>query len=396
MGGDGAEDITIAVILVSFNDGAKINADKTITVRRGMSLADAIRDHPALTSVNVLKNGITETGLKGIAAVFKGSKTISSVCGATGPELDLSDQGLGAEDAKIVGLELEYNRSLSSLDIKSNNIGGYYTAAYAGQAPRSQVFSSTPEGPRAIIEAIKCNAALACEDGFYHEWSLNSLWPQSETHCVNKANLTVRAAPSSEGEQVGQLSKGAKISVVEEEGEWFQIKHEAGTAWVRGTVRHHRYLVDLPREFKFASTDPNQEPQDDDPAVLLANGVCLHCGKEKKAHRSKGALTSIDLAQTRIPEPQVEEIRRLLRMKKLRALHSDDALTDLDISSSGLGVEEAKVVAAYIKSNLVLVSLNISNNGLEDAGMEYIADALGSNVRCIFRSFLYHYAVSVI
>jgi hypothetical protein len=46
MGGDGGEGVHIPVILISFNDGAKIHAEKAVTVKRGVSLADAIADHP--------------------------------------------------------------------------------------------------------------------------------------------------------------------------------------------------------------------------------------------------------------------------------------------------------------------------------------------------------------
>ena len=48
-------------------------------------------------------------------AVLKRSKTLKSICGASGPELDLSGQRLGAGDAKVVAIELQYNGALAKL-----------------------------------------------------------------------------------------------------------------------------------------------------------------------------------------------------------------------------------------------------------------------------------------
>jgi hypothetical protein len=47
MGGDGAENITIPVVMVSFNTGAQIRAmaEMTVTIKRSFSLTDALKNH---------------------------------------------------------------------------------------------------------------------------------------------------------------------------------------------------------------------------------------------------------------------------------------------------------------------------------------------------------------
>jgi hypothetical protein len=47
MGGDGGENITIPVVMVSFNTGMQIRAlaAMSVTINRSLSLTDAIRDH---------------------------------------------------------------------------------------------------------------------------------------------------------------------------------------------------------------------------------------------------------------------------------------------------------------------------------------------------------------
>jgi signal peptide peptidase-like protein 2B len=47
MGGDGAENITIPVVMVSFNTGAKIKAlaAMTVSIKKSLSLTDALKNH---------------------------------------------------------------------------------------------------------------------------------------------------------------------------------------------------------------------------------------------------------------------------------------------------------------------------------------------------------------
>ena len=72
--------------------------------------------------MNILKNDIRDEGLEAMEAALKKSKTLKSICGASGPELDLSRRDLGAKDAKVVAIELKYNGTLTSLNLASNRI----------------------------------------------------------------------------------------------------------------------------------------------------------------------------------------------------------------------------------------------------------------------------------
>ena len=106
--------------------------DKTITeldvsgqnlgVEGALVVGRYLQNNGALTSVNILKNHIEDEGLPAMEAALKESKALKSICGAIGQELDLSGQHLGAEDAKVVAIELKYNRALSSLDLSDNTI----------------------------------------------------------------------------------------------------------------------------------------------------------------------------------------------------------------------------------------------------------------------------------
>eukprot|EP00935_MAST-01C_sp_MAST-1C-sp1_P001408 g1408.t1 len=51
---------------------------------------------------------------------------------------------------------------------------------------------------------------------------------------------------------------------------------------------------------KFISSAPDVDGQDHDPGVPLATGICLHCGQPKDQHRTKGALTSLNISSNNI------------------------------------------------------------------------------------------------
>ena len=70
----------------------------------------------------ILNNGIGDEGLRAIEAAFQESRTLKTICGATGTVLDLSGRELGVEGAKMVAIELKYNGALRSLNISSNQM----------------------------------------------------------------------------------------------------------------------------------------------------------------------------------------------------------------------------------------------------------------------------------
>ena len=78
----------------------------------------------ALSSLNILKNDIGEEQIQNLIKI-KQQKGMISICGLKQgqSEADFSNQELDAEDAKIIGLDIQDNGALSSLDISNNNLG---------------------------------------------------------------------------------------------------------------------------------------------------------------------------------------------------------------------------------------------------------------------------------
>jgi Ran GTPase-activating protein (RanGAP) involved in mRNA processing and transport len=140
-------------------------------------LADVIPSMGAISSVNLLKNGIPMEQAKVLANILKEHPTLKSLCGNNGneTELDMSGKEIGAIGAIILAPEIAGNGALTSLNLAKNDIGGYlddntyaFIATPEGIAalnlvvhtPLSYVLLLT-SGPAAIADAIKDMRALS-------------------------------------------------------------------------------------------------------------------------------------------------------------------------------------------------------------------------------------------
>jgi hypothetical protein len=74
--------------------------------------------------VNLLKNNIGDEQMQSLIKIKK-EKGMASLCGLHQgqTEADFSNQGLGAEDAKLIASDIQDMGSLASLDISNNSIG---------------------------------------------------------------------------------------------------------------------------------------------------------------------------------------------------------------------------------------------------------------------------------
>ena len=104
----------------------------------------------ASNSINLLKNNLGEDGLAHIATAWEQSNTLKSICGiaagattdtcgiaAGATTADLSGRGIDAVSARIIALELRFNRALISLNLHWNGIGVGGAKAIADSLPQS-------------------------------------------------------------------------------------------------------------------------------------------------------------------------------------------------------------------------------------------------------------------
>jgi Ran GTPase-activating protein (RanGAP) involved in mRNA processing and transport len=134
----------------------------------------------ALTSLHVKQNGIPQREMREIIAIAMRMDSMKILCEVpfkdkTLIELDVSGKNLGTEGALVIAEYLDGNRTLSSLNLASNCIGGYQDIS----SPFT--FHATPEGrtfvlplyhycsysvlisigPAAIADAIKDMGAIS-------------------------------------------------------------------------------------------------------------------------------------------------------------------------------------------------------------------------------------------
>ena len=99
-----------------------------------------------------------EEGTKLICEAMKGNKTVKEL--DLSGIIDLSGQVIsnigGAAGAEHVAALLRDSTSVTSINLASNNIGGYYPP----EAQSADDFIATPEGPQAIADAIRVSASL--------------------------------------------------------------------------------------------------------------------------------------------------------------------------------------------------------------------------------------------
>ena len=122
---------------------------KYFGVEGGMVVAGLIPVMGGLTKLSLERNNLEEEGTKAICEALKQNKTLK--------ELDISggDYGSigGSAGAKHVARMLGVNGGLTSLNLSSNLIGGYWD-----HKQETNVF--TPEGTKAIADALLVNGAL--------------------------------------------------------------------------------------------------------------------------------------------------------------------------------------------------------------------------------------------
>ena len=103
----------------------------------------------------IFKNNLGDEGIGIITSAVEGKEI--SLCGAEPgqTDLDLSKQGLGPEDAKIIAWELSagfVSTSMTSVNLADNFLGGYYDG--------DGEFVSDMSGIKAIADALHVSTSL--------------------------------------------------------------------------------------------------------------------------------------------------------------------------------------------------------------------------------------------
>jgi hypothetical protein len=148
--------------LVDGNPVVEIYCDgdiKTMYISGIIALANAIKDMGAISSVNLLKNGIGIDQAHVLVSNLKDHPTLKSLCGNKGNEvkLDMSGKMNGAAGAIMLVPEITDNGALSVLSLKNNGLltkgaGKALAQALAGNSVLTEV-------------NVSCQAGYTWDDG---------------------------------------------------------------------------------------------------------------------------------------------------------------------------------------------------------------------------------------
>ena len=112
-----------------------------------VALAPAIAANGGLTALNLSSNSLKDEGVNAVCKAIQSNKETKLA------SLNFSSNGIGPVGANAVAAMVAVTGGLTSLNLSSNDIGGYWD-----DDQKTIVF--TPEGPKAIADALFVKGAL--------------------------------------------------------------------------------------------------------------------------------------------------------------------------------------------------------------------------------------------
>lgn len=115
---------------------------------------------------------------------------------------------------------------------------------------------------------------------------------------VTASSLRVRNTPSLEGQQIGSKKKGSMVEILSQEGDWYQIEHRDGSAYVAA-----EYVQT--GEATAVTVEEYKEQQATEAAVNVGNGeldllaAIIQCEAGGESHTGKVAVGAVIMNRVR-------------------------------------------------------------------------------------------------
>ena len=301
------------------------------------ALADALTENKSLTKLNLYSNNIGDPGAAALADALTKNKSLT--------ELYLSNNNIGALGAAALAAAFTENKSLTKLNLYSNNIGDPGAAALAAALTKNksltELYLSNNNigalGTAALADALTKNKSLT------------------------KLNLSVNTIgdPGAAG-LADALTKNKSLTVL------YLINNNIGDPGAAG-------LADALTKNKSLTVLYLINNNIGDPgAAALADALT----KNK-------SLTELYLFNNNIGDPGAAALADALTKNK--------SLTQLDLSCNNIGALGAAALADALTKNKSLTELDLSNNNIGDPGAAALADALTKNKSLAKLNLSYHH-----
>jgi Leucine-rich repeat (LRR) protein len=280
-----------------------------------ITIADAIKDMRAISSVNLLKNSIPVKQAQELVKIMQSKEKLTTLCGLSKEEtkLDFSNQGLDAGDAVLIANDISDMRALSTLVLKDNRL-------------------ATKAAGEALAKALAGNSALKELDVSSNNWK-NAYGEGDGPGFAMELAVGIR--------DNGALTK-FDISKCE-------LMAEGGKVLAAG-LKGNQVITEL-------NISDNELGMKSDGISAEMSGIIAIAD----AIPDMGAMTRLNLSNNRMDTKEAGEALGGM-------LQVNSTLKELDISANhsmgGGNAAFAKGMAAGLVDNGAMTSLNVSNNSL--------------------------------
>jgi Ran GTPase-activating protein (RanGAP) involved in mRNA processing and transport len=345
------KDPTLATL--SFRDGHLSDAGAQI-------LAGALKTHTALTTLDLRYNRLGDAGAQALAEALKTNTTLTT--------LNLEGNQLGDASAQVLAETLKIHTALTSLGLSRNRLGDAGAQALA-EALKIHTALTVLElgwnqlgdtGAQALAEALKTNTALTTLELWNNRLGNASAQSLAEALKTNAALTTLHLGTNQIGEEGAQaladaLKTNAALTTLHLGTN--QIG-EAGVQALTEALKTNTVLTSL---------DLSDNRLGDAGVQALTEAL-----------KTNTVLTSLDLSDNRLGDAG-KRSRGVINAYLVRnRMQKDSTLTYLNLNNQ-LGAAGVQALAAVLKTNTTLTSLDLDSNQLGDTGAQALTEALKTN-----------------
>jgi Ran GTPase-activating protein (RanGAP) involved in mRNA processing and transport len=430
------EEPTITVVPKAKGALVKFNArNNEFYAEGGKALAGALQDNKILkelniSSINLSVNYSIEDDMSGIIAISGAIPTMGALV-----KFDISNNALRAEGTKVLARALKGNKSMTDINISSNEMrDGRYDFIGGGKDLSGvlEIANTIPtmgaletlriggnringaEAGKALSNALAANTVLKELD---LSSQCDSRSGQLDAACAKELGVGLRmnralvkfdiSANNLKPEGAKALAEGLKnnkimrelniaANKITDDGEdmsgavaigdaiptmgaliKFDISDNdlcsVGTKAVAEALKGNQNMTELNISSNYACMNNDTDEADMSGVIAIRDAI-----------PTMGALENLHIGDNEIPIENMSEIIDIVdatpATKVLCAVpFRDKTIAELDVSGQRLGVEGALVVRRYLEKNGAMTTLDISHTRLGNEGSEAIAEALREN-----------------
>lgn len=364
-------------------------------------LAEALKIHTALTKLDLIDNPIGDVGKSSLGDVLQTNSNIQFLRISSTVFVILKKNELtwrGFRDPMTSRLVQKYT-TITSLDVSGNAIGDNGALVVGRLFPTNVAITKlnlsktqiTDVGARSMAEGLKSNVSMKkliingvipvdeFRDARIHELNLSQKnYKDADAIIIAILLMENKSLSKLDLSQNEILDSGAcalaealetNITLTELNLHHNQIADSGARALIEG----------LKTDTSMIRLDISSNSISNQGAAVIMQMLQENMTLKSfdiRGNTSIGGSVAEDLAIS-VMKSEIIEIFSDIPVNNLK--QNDKSVIELNLTGSGCGDTEACVLAAFLKSNTVLLNLNLSNNEITDTGARALAEGLKEN-----------------